>query len=266
MLPADSHVHTEWSWDAAAGDMVATCARAVELGVPAVAFTEHVDHTRFRAEPTNQPTVPPPFDVQGYLAAVEECRHRFPDLRVLSGAELGEPHRHAEQVAAVLAAGDFERVLGSVHALSVGEEGYAEPPALFDRSDDPARVVRAYLREVVALVEGSDAFAVLAHVDFPLRAWPATGGPVDVTAFEDELREVLRLLAASGRALEVNTRRPVEVAVVRWWHDVGGEAVSFASDTHDPDGLAFGFADAVRLAEACGFRPGRSPADLWGRA
>jgi histidinol-phosphatase (PHP family) len=266
MLPADSHVHTEWSWDAAAGDMVGTCARAVELGVPAVAFTEHVDHTRFRAGPTYEPTVPPPFDVQGYLAAVEECRHRFPDLRVLTGAELGEPHRHAEQVAAVLAAGDFERVLGSVHALPVGEEGYAEPPALFDRSDDPAEVVRAYLREVVALVEGSDVFAVLAHVDFPLRAWPAAGGPVDVTTFEDELREVLRLLAASGRALEVSTRRPVEETVVRWWHDVGGEAVSFASDTHDPDGLAQGFADAVRLAEACGFRPGRSPADLWGRA
>ena len=27
--------------------MEATCARAVELGLPAVAFTEHVDHTRW---------------------------------------------------------------------------------------------------------------------------------------------------------------------------------------------------------------------------
>jgi histidinol-phosphatase (PHP family) len=37
-------VHTEWSWDTATGDMERTCARAVELGLPAVAFTEHVDH------------------------------------------------------------------------------------------------------------------------------------------------------------------------------------------------------------------------------
>ena len=48
-LPADGHVHTEFSWDADRGDMNATCARAVALGLPVVAFTEHVDFTPFRA-------------------------------------------------------------------------------------------------------------------------------------------------------------------------------------------------------------------------
>ncbi|MEU8278489.1 PHP domain-containing protein [Microbispora bryophytorum] len=45
MLPADSHVHSEWSWDAPLGSMERTCEKAVELGLPAIAFTEHVDHT-----------------------------------------------------------------------------------------------------------------------------------------------------------------------------------------------------------------------------
>ena len=267
ILPADSHVHTEWSWDARAGDMVATCARAIELGVPAVAFTEHVDHTDWFQEPDSD-VAPAPFDAAGYLAAVAECRDRFPGLRILSGAELGEPHWHADAVARVLAAGGLERVLGSLHCLPLPDgSGYAEPPRLFAVRDDedPAGVVRDYLRETVALVEGSDAFAVLAHVDYPLRAWPAAAGPLDVTRFEDKLRDVLGALAASGRALEVNTRRPLEIDVVRWWHDEGGDAVSFASDAHSPDALAHGFADAVRLAESCGFRPGRSPVDLWGR-
>ena len=40
MLPPDNHVHTEWSWDAAAGSMDETCARALELGLPSVAFTD----------------------------------------------------------------------------------------------------------------------------------------------------------------------------------------------------------------------------------
>lgn len=43
--PPDRHVHTEWSWDAARGDMMATCARALQLGLPAVTFTEHADFT-----------------------------------------------------------------------------------------------------------------------------------------------------------------------------------------------------------------------------
>lgn len=46
MLPSDNHVHTRWSWDTAdTSTMEATCRRAVELGLPAVAFTEHVDFT-----------------------------------------------------------------------------------------------------------------------------------------------------------------------------------------------------------------------------
>jgi len=49
-LPADGHVHSQWSWDAHdVGAMADTCARAVLLGLPAVAFTEHVDFTPFRA-------------------------------------------------------------------------------------------------------------------------------------------------------------------------------------------------------------------------
>ena len=46
-LPGDSHVHSEWSWDAPLGSMERSCAEAVKLGLPAIAFTEHVDHTAF---------------------------------------------------------------------------------------------------------------------------------------------------------------------------------------------------------------------------
>jgi histidinol phosphatase-like PHP family hydrolase len=40
VLPADSHVHSQWSWDALAGSMEGSCQRALKLGLPAVAFTE----------------------------------------------------------------------------------------------------------------------------------------------------------------------------------------------------------------------------------
>ena len=47
-LPADLYVHSEWSWDTSVGDMEQSCARAVEPGLPAVTFTEHLDHTVWR--------------------------------------------------------------------------------------------------------------------------------------------------------------------------------------------------------------------------
>jgi histidinol-phosphatase (PHP family) len=50
-LTGDGHVHSEWSWDvggpggphSAAGLMDAMCQRAVQIGLPALAFTEHLD-------------------------------------------------------------------------------------------------------------------------------------------------------------------------------------------------------------------------------
>ena len=57
-LPADQHVHTEWSWDARDGAMERTCARAVRIGLPAIAFTEHADYTPWVFPPVEPGTHP----------------------------------------------------------------------------------------------------------------------------------------------------------------------------------------------------------------
>src|SRR5262249_60503345 len=108
--------------------MVAECERAVELGVPAVAFTEHLDFTDYGpGDAIAAMGVKPgwwdatrPLDVSGYLASIEECRHRFPSLRILSGVEAGEPHLFAGSVAAVLAGGSFGRGRGAPRAPGRG--------------------------------------------------------------------------------------------------------------------------------------------------
>jgi histidinol-phosphatase (PHP family) len=275
VLPADGHVHSEWSWDAPVGSMERTCARAVELGLPAVAFTEHVDHTswivladdldeneHFRPYANDDGTLTPPgLDVDGYLECVRRCRDRYPGLRIITGVELGEPHWHRGAVAKLLDAGRFDRVLGSLHCLPAGEQ-FSEMPNLY-RQRPAADVVREYLAEIPRLVTNSDAFSVLAHIDYPIRYWPARAGPFDPYAFEDEFRHALRALAGSGRALEVNTRGPLRPEIVGWWRDEGGRAVTFGSDAHRPDALARGFVDAVAMVEAYCFRAGRHPYDFW---
>ncbi len=275
VVPADGHVHSQWSWDAPQGDMERTCARAVELGLPAVAFTEHVDHTHWmitagevETYPNLRPyassegtIVPPSFDRSGYLQCLQRCREMFPGLRIISGVELGEPHRHPEQVAQLLDTGGFERVLGSLHSLPFGH-GFAEPPHHF-RHRPADEVVRDYLLEIARLVNGSGVFGVLAHLDYPLRYWPQEAGPFDVTGFEEEFRHALRALAGSARLLEVNTRGRLLPEVVRWWREEGGEGVTFGSDAHQPQALAHRFAEAVAMVETHGFRPGRHPHDVW---
>jgi histidinol-phosphatase (PHP family) len=270
-LPADNHVHSQWSHDTGPrASMAAACARAVELGLPAVAFTEHLDFTEWGpGDPISGTGITPndqwgprPFDVDGYLWCVEECRGRFPSLRILSGAEAGEPHLFAGSAAAVLSSGRFDRVLGSVHTLpSGGRLVYAR--ALL-RREPAGALMRRYFAEVVAMIEGSGLFEVLAHLDYPRRYWPQAAGRYQETDFEEEYRAVLRALASSGRVLELNTASPlVSVSLLRWWHEEGGTALSFGSDAHLPGHVGGRFGEAAGLAEAAGFRPGRDPFDFW---
>jgi histidinol-phosphatase (PHP family) len=290
-LPPDNHAHTEWSWDAIDGSMEGSCARAVELGLPSIAFTEHIDLARWYADPDDQPAmlrgdhgpvpqrlagwvdadncyVMPPLNVDGYLESIERCRAKFPGLRILTGLELGEPHWFAERCKALLATGAFERILGSLHSLEIGgklwevNRGYR---ALAERGQPPDDLVRQYLAATIDMIESVVFFQVLAHVDYPARRYPPDLGPFDPARFEEEYRAMLRVLARSGRALEVNTRIPMDARIVRWWHEEGGDAVSFGSDAHDPSAVAIGFVEAAAMVEAQGFRPGRTPLDFWTR-
>lgn len=278
--PADSHVHSEWSWDALDGSMERSCLRAIDLGLPSIAFTEHLDHTVWTAPrgitqlPRDHPVAvfsdacgrvtPPPLDAAGYLESVERCRWRFPGLRILSGVELGEPHWHRQAIAGVLASGRFDRVLGSLHCLPDGD-GFEEPNDLYaHRNAD--EIIRTYLLQVAGMVSQTDTFSVLAHIDYPVRDWPATLGPFDPARFEEEYRHALRATAQSGKALEINTVVPLHGRLVRWWREEGGEAVTFGSDAHEPSHVARGFAAAAALAEANGFRPARDPLELWARS
>jgi histidinol-phosphatase (PHP family) len=276
MLPPDDHLHTEWSWDAPRGSMERTCARALQLGVPSVAFTDHADFTSWvdtRAG-TGVPSAlrkrvssdgmfhPPPLDLEGYLASLEHCRQAFPTLRILSGVELGEPHWHREQSAELLRRGGFDRVLISMHS-ALADDGRIIQIRDAYRDRAPDEVVREYLEAAAVMIESSDVGAVLAHIDYPVRAWPSHAGPYSPERFEEELRGVLRVLARSGRALEVNTRLPLDARIVRWWRQEGGKLVSFGSDAHDPLAVARGFADATAMVAASGFRPAPDPHDLW---
>jgi len=273
VLPPDNHVHTQWSWDAPGeASMTRSCEQALAVGVPAVAFTDHLDFTvgtegdRIIAEHIDPRPYPRMhvLDVSGYLAGVQECRRRYPDLRILTGAEIGEAHLWAASAQAVVARAGFDRILGSLHAIPY--DGKLTAADQLFRRMPAGEVMRLYFAELLRLVEGSDIFQVLAHLDFPRRMWPRTGPPYDEQAFEAEIRAVLRALAAGGRVLEVNTKSPLASAeLLGWWRDCGGTAVSFGSDAHQPWRVGDRFKLAVDVVEAVGFRAGRDRFDFWRR-
>jgi len=260
---ADHHVHSEWSWDARRGSMERSCRRAVELGLPSIAFTEHADW--FRGESAV-------VDAAGYLECVERCRAGFAGLRILTGIELGEPHRHPDQVRELLSYGPFDRLLGSLHYISwngvsadASRRGFLQAAAVDE-------MFRMYLLDMTTMLQGGPAFDVLAHIDYPKRYWPVEAS-YDEARFEEEFRSVLREAARRGVALEINSTRggPAERAlcpgatVLRWWREEGGRGVSFGSDAHRPGDVAAGLDLAAQLAGAAGFKPQDDLSEFWVR-
>jgi histidinol-phosphatase (PHP family) len=246
--------------------MERSCERALEIGLPAIAFTEHADFVIIHE---GQHSV----DIAGYLEAIETCRARFKNLRILSGVELGEPHWFPDETAGVLAGGKLDRVLGSIHCIRLDGREVDASQFRLEPIAKQADAVRKYFQETLAMVESSQPFQALAHLDYPKRYWPEGLPPYREEDYEAELRAILVAAARRGCVLEANTTRGdggeskfcPGLKVLRWWHEVGGEGVSFGSDAHQPDKVAGGFELATQIVEAAGFKPTSDPTALWRR-
>ncbi len=94
------------------------------------------------------------------------------------------------------------------YALSTGRRQVPWPT--------PSEVVRRYL---VALVKTAGPYRL-------------PGVLVDATAFEQPTH------CEPPRALEISTVVPLHDTILRWWHEEGGDAVTFGSDAHDPSAVA----------------------------
>lgn len=244
------------------GHMERSCERAIEIGLPAIAFTEHADWSLVHK---GQHAV----DIAGYYDAVERCRSKFTGLQILTGVELGEPHWYPREVAEILAAAPLDRVLGSIHSIRLAGE-LIDASQFRDRAGiDFPGAVREYFRETLAMVDSGQSFETLAHLDYPKRYWIEGQAPYREQDYEAEIRDILVAAARTGRVLEVNTTRGnilcPDITVVRWWREVGGQAVQYGSDAHQPDKVGEGFKVATQMVEAAGFKPAKDPMDLWRR-
>lgn len=164
----------------------------------------------------------------------------------------------------MLAQGPFERVLGSLHSVIRDDELIGVNRVL--KVEDPHPVMREYFTDLLGMIEGSSVFDVLAHCDYPRRHWPHSADPYTERDFEQEYQAAFAALAASERALEINTRSPLaSVDLVRWCHQEGGRAVSFGSDAHVPWAVGQRFDPAVEVVTVRDSAPGATVGTSIGR-
>ncbi len=249
----DLHTHTDNSFDGNHSAMF-MCESAYLKGLRAVAFTDHIEIDRFYSGN---------FDMtarQAYFY-VANARSAFDGkLIVCNGIELGQPAYEPQIAEELLSRFNYDIVIGSVHNLR-GRKDFCDLDYQTEAANY-ADLVDEYFDEELALVRWGK-FDTLAHLTYPLRYIIGEQKlPIDLSRYTDKIDTILRTLAQSGKALEINTsglRQPLNetmpsAGIVKRFRELGGEYITVGSDAHYAQHLGANIGDGLEIAKECGFR------------
>ena len=244
---ADCHLHTEFSTDSET-PMRAQAERALELGIPAICVTDHMDMDYPQGEFW--------LDTDRYMEAVRRLQEEYRGrLEIGFGVELGLMEHLRARQEEYLKKYPFDFVIGSVHLIH-GEDPYNGE--LFRKYGDE-EVFREYFRLSHRLLADAPSIQSWGHLDYVVR-YGQNPEVYSYRKYADEIDAVLKLLLEKGIALEVNTagfrtlgRTNPEPDVLRRYRELGGELITVGSDGHQPEYLGYRFRETEELLHCCGF-------------
>ncbi len=256
MISYDLHMHSNNSLDG--GQSVDdACRAAIEKGLTGIAITDHVDVWFFDRENTVQRFI-------NCMADVNAAREKYGDkLKIFMGIEMAEYLYDPERSERVLAAADYDVVLGSVH--SVKYEGIDDSYSRIDFSVMPVERIIGFLDEyfdrMLDMIRNTD-FDILTHLSCPLRYINGKyNRGVDIRLFEEKIRNVLKEIINRGISLEINTSGCATEApyfmpekdILTLYFKMGGRRISIGSDAHVSKNVGVGFDNALNMIKAIGF-------------
>jgi histidinol-phosphatase (PHP family) len=256
----DYQVHSYCSHDGQA-TIREQCARAVELGLEEIGFSEHKDFD------PKDPAVGY-FDYDRYADEIAEAREEFSGaLAVRMGVEVDYQKWFESEIADFLGSHAFDFVIGSVHY--VDSVMLMTPEYVEGRTKEEA--YRGYYQAVFESV-ASGLIDIVGHLEYANRRGVPLFGAFDPTSYRFQVEELVDAMIARNVALEINTAGlrqgtgntyPCE-AHVALYAERGGKLLTIGSDAHRPEDLADQYTLAAEMALRHGLREitvwsGRSP-------
>ena len=237
----DFHMHSRVSFDAHdTGEAMAKAALAA--GLKEICFTDHVDY-----DPLEKMGVMA-FDTESYNAEYDHLD--VPGLLIRRGMEFGMTADNRDQFRKDLQRRPFDFVLGSIHFVDDLDVYFQE----FWADKTIFQAERRYLEATLECVQLHDDFDVLAHLTYIAKthSHPAPR-PVSFAEHRELVDEILRVVAAKGKGLELNTSGMDRCGgflptadYFRRFKELGGQIVTIGSDAHAPNRVG------QYSSEACG--------------
>ena len=268
MIRCDAHMHTRFSEDSDAS-VHSMLDAAIERGMEAVCITDHLDKD-FPQTP-DFPAGAFLFDLGNYFQRLTQLKEEYQKkLEVRIGVEIGlQPHL-GEYYRNLTEKYPFDFVIGSTHLVDDTDPYYPSFWEQFSEKDG----IRRYYEITMENIRTDTKFDVYGHIDYIIRYTPTqqkskAQGIIDEAYMDrcfrdssDMIDEILRLLLAKGKGIEVNTAgikyglghtNPQE-KVLKRYRELGGEIITVGSDAHETKHLAYAFEGIPELLRKCGFR------------
>lgn len=251
----DCHTHTHFSHDSSC-EPHDSLEKARSCGLAGLAFADHCDNEFCETE-----------DVKTPILRSADCARKLDaetPVTVLSGVEIGEGVWHIQNADELIAARDFDIVLGSVHAVRYKDK--TAPYSGFDFSlfsqTEIAEFLSVYFADMLEMIQKTD-FDVLSHLTCPLRyICGKYGFSVDLAAYTAVIDTILSEIIRRGIALEVNTScldsgydaLMPDVDILKRYKQLGGYLITVGSDAHTAQRVAYGFEKTRAILRELGFR------------
>ncbi len=162
-----------------------------------------------------------------------------------------------ERTAALLAAREFDYVVGSVHFVGEGDAAVDhEGWDVWEGDGDPDEIWRRYF-EALAGCARSGLFDILAHPDL-VKVW-GSARPLPSRDLRHFYEPAVEAIAESGIAVEISTaglRKPVgELYPARAFAEMcveAGAPFALSSDAHLPEQVGFAYDRAIEFLDSLG--------------
>lgn len=245
----DFHLHSRVSFDSVCPpeEMVTAAEKA---GLREICFTDHYDFNDVDKEKRDL------FTVDDYRAAYD--RLSSPEVKIRRGVEFGLTPWNQKELKDLSGLYDFDFVIGSVHYAG-GYDPYSKDYWVHNGLDT---AFEKYLLQTLECVKKQDGFDVLGHLNYVCKSeHNPTRKPLFYRDYADLIDEIMKILVANGKGMEINTSGVDRVgeflpslAYIKRFRELGGEVITVGSDAHDASRVGQHLTGALQIAkEAFGY-------------
>ena len=255
MIP-DYHLHSSYSDDSEADiyDMVKS---AQEKGLTSFCITDHYD----RDYPAHYPDdFIFDLDTKSYMKDMLKIKKELePTFDMRIGIELGVMPSTAEGLNSFTSEHPgIDFVIASTHIVDNEDPYY---PYFYEGRSEKEAYGR-YFETMLLNVSKFDDFSVYGHLDYCVRYGPNKNKYFDINDYKEIFEAAFKIIIPKGKGIEINTGslyRGLDVPhphkdILKLYKEMGGEILTFGSDAHSPEHIAYDFSNAALLAKSLGFK------------